>query len=508
MGKSRQGGVFGYLRGKVGSVSYSVQKGENSSSGKTEQVVRALPESVKNPQTASQTMQRMKLAPAQKFYNAFAQLLSNAFEGVAYGNASRQYFMSLAMSQNGPYVQKGVDRFLPANYPFSRGSLPTVAISPFTGGTTVIKLEAITEAANPTNADLANALGVPVDTQITIAVVNNINGVFVPSHIGYNDRLTIEQLPEGFVTNDSNKLVLNPALLGLDMSAMVACCVVLSRQDASGAWLRSTQDMVISQEMYAALYSPDALTVALASYQDTKSANSINNSWYYNLGLNQAFNGQVTMLSVDLDGVPVSLLVGVQQQNGVVKYTIFATSTDGDGDVVGVIGQTATTELDNGATYKVSEVLEAYPAFGVALYTPAIAQQAGKDDGVLPAQVMLATSGGFTFPVTRDGKLITGNNLPFEWGESYASSCPECLLFSEERWNAFGVEDPADTGISVAMLNALKAWDDEHGRYVMSAADARIVPGESILIVNGQRWVLMTYDNEWTPNTPGEYNPQ
>lgn len=409
MGKSRQGGVFGYLRGKVGSVSYSVQKSENSKSGKTVQVVRALPESIKNPQTASQTMQRMKLAPAQKFYNAFAQLLSNAFEGVAYGNASRQYFMSLAMAQNGPYVQRGVDRFLPANYPFSRGTLPTVAIAPFNGGVNVIKLEAITEAANPTNADLANALGVPVDTQITIAVVNNVNGVFVPSHIGYDDRLTIEQLPDGFITVDNTKIVLNPAVLGLDMSAMVACCVVLSRQDASGTWMRSSQDMVISSEMYQSLYSPEALQIALASYQDTKSANSINNEWYYNLGLNQAFNGQVTTLSVELAGGVVSLLVGVQQQNGVVKYTIFATSTDNDGEVVGVIGQTATTELDNGQPYLVSEVLEAYPTFGVALYTPAIAAQAGKDNGVQSATLSLYTkdfgSVG-TYVVDGEGKLI------------------------------------------------------------------------------------------------------
>lgn len=471
MGKSRQGGVFGYLRGKVGSVSYSVQKSENSKSGKTVQVVRALPESIKNPQTASQTMQRMKLAPAQKFYSAFAQLLSNAFEGVAYGNASRQYFMSLAMAQNGPYVQRGVDRFLPANYPFSRGTLPTVAIAPFNGGVNVIKLEAITEAANPTNADLANALGVPVDTQITIAVVNNVNGVFVPSHIGYDDRLTIAQLPEGFITVDNTKIVLNPAVLGLDMSAMVACCVVLSRQDASGTWMRSSQDMVISSEMYQSLYSPEALQIALASYQDTKSANSINNEWYYNLGLNQAFNGQVTTLSVELTGGVVSLLVGVQQQNGVVKYTIFATSTDNDGEVVGVIGQTATTELDNGQPYLVSEVLEAYPTFGVALYTPAIAAQAGKDNGV-----NTGGGGGLTFnpalPIQITGErqevIITGedgmfNGLNVENFRITLSNGSDCEVEAQTtnvRWNynnnniAFMNRPSADTNEVTLVVEA------------------------------------------------------
>lgn len=338
MGKSKQGGVFGYLRGKVGSVSYSVKSAKQSASGKTEQIVRALPESVTNPQTVGQTMQRMKLAPAQKFYNAFSELLSNAFQGVAYGDASRRYFMAKAMSQDGPYVQRGVDRFIPAGYIFSEGSLPSVGIEPFSGGATKITLGVTTEEATVTPAVFAAALGVGADYQISIAVVNNVNGIFVPSYISYSDRLTIADLPAEALGKDaSGHITIDPAALGIDMSAMVACCVVLSTQDASGSWLRSPQTMIISNELRASLYGADALEAAIYSYQDgTNTVNSINSEWYYNLGMSQPWGGKLTttIFQVTEEGDEAEVVLGLKQLDGRITRTIFATSLDDEGLII------------------------------------------------------------------------------------------------------------------------------------------------------------------------------
>lgn len=341
MGTSKTGGVFGFLKGKVGGVSYSVQSAKNSSTKKTMQVVRALPENVSNPQTVGQTMQRMKLAPAQKFYSAFSELLSNAFQGVAYGDASRRHFMALAMKQEGPYVQRGVDRFIPAAYPFSEGSLPSVGVNPFSGGATVITLAVTTDAAEVTNEVLAAALGVGSDYQISIAVVNNVNGVFVPAYIPYTQRLKLADLPEGTLGKDeSDHITINPAALGLDMSAMIACAVVLSTQDASGAWLRSAQEMVISDELRASIYSTDALEAAIYSYQDgSNTVNSINSEWYYNLGMSQAWGGKLTstILPVNSDEQEpgtTSVVVGLKQLNGRITRTVFATATTADGLII------------------------------------------------------------------------------------------------------------------------------------------------------------------------------
>lgn len=390
MGKSKKGGVYGYLRGRVGSVSYSILNASRSKSGKKEQVVRALPDQVANPQTAGQVMQRMKLAPAQKYYNAFSELLSNAFEGVQYGEASRRYFMSLAMAQDGPYVQKGVDRFIPAQYPFSRGSIPAVGIQEFEGGSanTVITLAVTTEEATITNELLASLLGVTSDYQITIAVVNNINGVFVPSYIGFDDRLKISDIPTGALSKDAeNHVTISPAAFGLDASNMVAQVVVLSVQDASGNWLRSEQDMVISNQLIEALYGTSALEAAIYSYQTSNGAeNSINSQWYYNLGLAQAFAGKLTTtyLAADVDeshgyGTRTGI-VGVKQLNGVIKYTIFTETADANSAVMIVKNGEIVPWVQDGDTITAAMIVE--PAnVDVEVWQPAYAQQLGYMQG-------------------------------------------------------------------------------------------------------------------------------
>lgn len=390
MGKSKKGGVYGYLRGRVGSVSYSILNASRSASGKKEQVVRALPDQVANPQTAGQVMQRMKLAPAQKFYNAFSELLSNAFEGVQYGEASRRYFMSLAMAQDGPYVQKGVDRFIPAQYPFSRGSIPAVGVEEFEGGAanTVITLAVTTEESTVDNALLAELLGVTTDYQITIAVVNNINGVFVPSYIGFDVRLKISEIPAGALSKDAeNHVTISPAAFGLDASNMVAQVVVLSVQDASGNWLRSEQDMVISNQLIEALYGTSALEAAIYSYQTSNGAqNAINSQWYYNLGLAQAFAGKLTTtyLAADVDeshgyGTRTGI-VGVKQLNGVIKYTIFTETADAGAAVMIVKNGEIVPWVQDGDTITAAMIVE--PAnVDVEVWQPAYAQQLGYIQG-------------------------------------------------------------------------------------------------------------------------------
>ena len=337
-----------------------------------------------------QVMQRMKLAPAQKFYAAFADLLSNAFEGVAYGEASRRYFISKAMSATGPYIEKGVDRFIPAQYVFSEGTLPSVGIEAFSGGASVITLSATTTVAADaiTPAIFAAALNVSADTQITIVVVNNVNGVFTPSYIGYDQRMKIEDLPTSIFGKDAdNHITLNPAAVNLDASAIVACCVVLSKQDASGNWLRSTQKMVISNELIASLYGSEALQRATLSYQNGQTANSINSEWYYNLGMSQAFNGSVHLgavnsIAAENNGRPYLVLMGDQQIDGVVITTLFTVDGTASSQLIGVSGSEAVLQtLANGDPCIPETNVADYTNYRYAQYNPTIANQAGYYDG-------------------------------------------------------------------------------------------------------------------------------
>jgi hypothetical protein len=302
MAKIRRGGVTGFARGRAGNYVYAVMPGSATSSGSREQIVRQAPDGVKNPKTTSQSLQRMKVGPAQRFYNAHKELLCNAFQSVAYGNPSRRYFLSEAMKAEGPYIQKGVDRFIPAEYLFSDGSLPTV---PYAGRDSLIDQGFLVTGIKPggnttavTAQELASALGVDVDTQISFVVVTNNNGIFEPHYIGFSDRMTIGQLPadsyQKLAVSETASLGFVLEKLGLPDVNIVAQAIVLSKQDAGGKWLRSRQYMQVNDDLYSQLYSEDAFNAAVQSYSEEGSANALPSSWYYNLGLaNQPFNGRI-----------------------------------------------------------------------------------------------------------------------------------------------------------------------------------------------------------------------
>lgn len=315
MSKIRRGGVTGFARGRAGNYVFAVMPGTATTSGRREQVVRQAPDGVANPKTIGQSMQRMKLGPALRFYIAFAELLSNAFQGVKYGNPSRRYFLSKAMKADGPYIPKGVDRFIPAEYLFSEGALPTIGFADrasfitdetdnHSNNNLVTNIKKGT--GNPDGAKLAEKLGVPVDTQITVVVVTNDNGVFTPHYAGLEDRITLADVGymqtaaphtpalDSVSINDESYISFYLAGFGLPTNNVVAAAVVLSRQDASGTWLRSTQTMQVNQKMYDDIYSSDAFNAAIASYQANGTPNSVGNTWYYNLGLyGQDFNGRI-----------------------------------------------------------------------------------------------------------------------------------------------------------------------------------------------------------------------
>lgn len=478
MAKGKQGGVFGFLRGRVGSVTYSVLAAEKSSSGKKEQVVRALPESVSNPQTAGQVMQRMKLAPAQKFYSAFSELLSNAFQGVSYGDASRRHFMALAMKQEGPYVQKGVDRFIPAAYTFSQGSLPSVGIEPFAGGASVITLaNTVAEGVTTiTNAEFAELLGVGTDYQITVAVVNNVNGVFIPSYIPFDNRLKIADLPEGTLAIANGHVTISPAALGLDASAMVACCVVLSVQDASGNWLRSNQDMVISNELRNSLYGPDALEAAIYSYQNTTTANSVNSAWYYNLGLSQAWGGKLITVTMDLEQNgqldDKAVILGIQQIDGRVIRTVFATATTDDGLIVYVEGGRVTTNalgtvsefktLHMGEYNNIEQWQEGYAA-QLGLYS-------GGGDTPSPTQqyreAFARANDTFKFAVNENGQLLIKTD---------GSDTILCGWIEDSGWSV----NDSTTWIDPSTLTELKtSWGSEEVSMSAGLAGTMTLPAK------------------------------
>ena len=85
-----KGNLFlGHARGKVGSVVFSRQDGE--------QVTRALNTRPKNPQTDQQIVQRAIAGTVMYAYSYLQEICNHSFEGVAYGAKSQQYFTKVNM---------------------------------------------------------------------------------------------------------------------------------------------------------------------------------------------------------------------------------------------------------------------------------------------------------------------------------------------------------------------------------------------------------------------------
>lgn len=81
--------LLGHARGKVGSLVFSRQNGE--------QVTRALNTRPKNPQTDPQIIQRAIAGTVMYAYSYLQEIFNHSFEGIAYGAKSQQYFTKVNM---------------------------------------------------------------------------------------------------------------------------------------------------------------------------------------------------------------------------------------------------------------------------------------------------------------------------------------------------------------------------------------------------------------------------
>lgn len=366
MATSNTGGAFGYLRKSIGGVVYSVSTA--SIKGIKKQVARLKPSSVRNPRTISQIVQRMKVVPAQLFYQAFEKAagsvennpLSHSFQGIAYGNKNKLRFMQLAM-QGDPkaYVPKGITFPVPGVYQVSEGSLPSLP-----SGTTDEsndKLALVGTALDAQNVTLLQGAGAEVGDQLTaIALVDN-NGKYEAKIarviVGIGNEWELLNNATGI-----NDLALCPnGISFIDAEEPVACAAfILSRGTSSSTAKRSTAFMTIAPD-YLSLMSPEAYDAAVDSYITGVAYNSLNSDWYLNQGSTQAFNGQVYSQQLTLaagegvDEFTGTFLLGRQVQGSGIRNVIFTSDGTSAGTAYALINGQWTTA----AAYTTARVVAA-----------------------------------------------------------------------------------------------------------------------------------------------------
>lgn len=300
--------LLGYSRGSVGDLTFYRRN--------SQQVTRARARVVKNPKTLAQQMQRTIMRTSVEAYKVLKEICDHSWEGVAYGANSYAEFQKQNMAMLRRLAAEGGENtksFVPMGFkglaamPFvvSSGSLqfnaPGYEDNLFKWGQ-VIRLA---EPENATYQDVAIYLGAQEGDQVTFIGVRPSISAGVDEPFGFEMIVARVILSPGsgefaetaflsrvagtenYAVNDPNPLNEGAILFGFESPAgdgqilsagfnrgagaieTMAGCVILSRKNPSGSWLRSKStlgyDPLFNENGYtlrqaSMVVSPDILT--------------------------------------------------------------------------------------------------------------------------------------------------------------------------------------------------------------------------------------------------------
>lgn len=119
-----KGSAMGLWKGKKGSSVFYQIKNSNSLQ---KQGIRERNYEPSNPQSAGQAGQRMRMYPAQAVYGAIKDVIERSWQGIKYGQMSRQEYLKHALREPlFPAIAKGDNAVVPGPYQISKGSLQEV----------------------------------------------------------------------------------------------------------------------------------------------------------------------------------------------------------------------------------------------------------------------------------------------------------------------------------------------------------------------------------------------
>lgn len=273
MGKAT--GIGSQFRGKVGNVIGYLSKNR---AGRYEQTVKGYQPVVANPQTYAQALARVPVGPVQRVCSALLTIVQRGFEGIAYGDPSKNEFLSYNLKNfRGPFMVKGAVAVPPGPMLISKGSLSPITVRNFPGGSTAIEvvfnLNCTLSNANPTKGSLAanllrnNTTLVPGEqlTFVTVRLLDDQYHYDFESIILDANDTSYPQGILGYISNDNGNIEISPEMSGLDGLVCAAACI---RSQAYGAtsFRRSTAFLDCNPDVY--LYNDQAaVQEAVSSYR-------------------------------------------------------------------------------------------------------------------------------------------------------------------------------------------------------------------------------------------------
>lgn len=302
--------LLGHARGKVGSVVFSRLNGK--------QITRALAESVKNPRTDGQNVQRAIFATVNGFASAVRDIVDHSFQSYKEGSTSVNRFVSINVKKlrdlylSGAPVDimpKGAGLPYANPYRFSIGSLGVQRLFIGTSGTArhfAVYQEQDWEG-NVTDAAMLQACIPAFAPGCEIAVIKVYYNENEHFHFVTKDRAVFKS---SFDAIDPTEDIVSPNGIGeeyLDMNkttdaavlrviggssgnkllavsenlneavanSLVAAVVIVSRKDSEGKWQYTTSDMMCDEGWSEA----HDLTAAINSYGNSAKADATSDQY-------------------------------------------------------------------------------------------------------------------------------------------------------------------------------------------------------------------------------------
>lgn len=237
------------------------------------QVSRVRVRKVANPRTDAQSIQRAAFSPVAKFFSPLAVVLERAFEGVSKSKSYSEFLkVNIKKARENSWLLPKGTGFFPLPYQLTKGTLPTLPLFMLTDGWGVL-VEGTTPAAAPTTISLLSTYfmnkGCQKDDIVTIILAcgDTVNGFYPVTgqfQINDDDSRDIASVMPGIVVQLGSEE--HAGIKFNHATANVAAGSVVVARFENDKWRRSSQSLLVANELVHNIQSDDYRAAAIASY--------------------------------------------------------------------------------------------------------------------------------------------------------------------------------------------------------------------------------------------------
>ena len=381
-------GPLGRVKGSVGNVTYRRIYGVANASAMYDKVLE-----VANPKTANQIIQRAKMQPAQKFYEAFKSVLNHCLQGRQPGEITRRAWMSMHMNSSfrrNMYVPKGWEGIVASPYVVSKGVLPTVGPAIFedegveydvpTFGLEYTKSQTDARSVDVMSSSLlaANPDRLQVGDELTFLflVTDDFTGAEAyPLIVSFViDPNSGGEVPMKMGGNQYGGMYVQPLAMDIATYTCVAAACIHSRK-VGDKWQYSSEEMSLLVDYSVAWSNARAYNQMMSSY-GAEGYNATNGRRVLQQATNQPYNGHIATLAHFDSKQKIFYLASVRENVDASKWAdniigVFTSDGTAGGNLINQYGKPITIKPAEGEEVPVTpatvgwtgQTIEWYPEY-------------------------------------------------------------------------------------------------------------------------------------------------